>query len=112
MRIVLCAAVAFIAVTPAFAADEEPGDGAEDAQSRVAPRVCTPAQAVVPPFNNTPEAMDQSRVAATILRGDAICRTSAVFPEKSLIEHGQEQPVLPEEAVDETEGEPASEQPA
>lgn len=32
------------------------------AERRTAP--CLPVQAVVPPFNNTPEAMDQARVAA------------------------------------------------
>ena len=73
----------------------------EEGDQRAAPRVCTPAQVVVPPFNNTPESMEQSRIAATVLRGDEICKTSAVFPEKSLIEHGEEMPVLPDDGAPE-----------
>ncbi|QPC99853.1 hypothetical protein [Qipengyuania soli] len=113
MRAILAfSALAMLAV-PAFAA-QEPADQHAEAthDAHPAPRTCTPAQTVVPPFNNTPEAMEQSRVAATILRGDEICKTSALFPEKSVIEHGEEQPVLPEEAADEPAEEPAPEQPA
>lgn len=111
MRAILAFSTLLLVATPVLAQDK-PIDDAEAAhQAPGAPRTCTPAQVVVPPFNNTPEAMEQSRVAATILRGEEICRTSAVFPEKSLIEHGEEQPVLPDEAVDEPSDQPAPVQP-
>lgn len=62
-------------------------------------------QVIVPPFNNSPAAMDQSRVAATIvMRGKTgaggkpvrVCQTSAVSPELSRLKHGNEVPVDPE----------------
>lgn len=53
-------------------------------------RACIPGTAIVPPFNNTPEALDQSRVAARQIAGDSVCRTSAVAPELSELEHGPE----------------------
>ena len=104
MRIVFSAAAALVLAMPALAADDVPvvDDVETEEEARTEPRRCTPAQVVVPPFNNTPEAMEQSRVAATILHGDQICKSSAVFPEKSLIEHGEEEPVLPADAADET----------
>lgn len=113
MRAILAfSALAALAV-PSVAANEPSDRTAETThETNPAPRTCTPAQTVVPPFNNTPEAMDQSRVAATALRGDEICKTSALFPEKSLIEHGEEQPVLPEDAPDEPTDDTAPEQPA
>ena len=49
---------------------------------------CVPAQAIVPPFNNTPEAMDQSRIAATMVMderaraGDRACRSAAPAPSR------------------------------
>ncbi|MEZ5679701.1 MAG: hypothetical protein R3E14_00185 [Erythrobacter sp.] len=109
MRAIVTLAVLSLLASPALAADE-PVDGEE--QLPATPRACTPAQAVVPPFNNTPEAMEQSQVAATVLQGDEICRTSPVFPEKSAIEHGEEQPALPEEAAVEPVEEPAPAKPA
>ena len=95
-----------------LALPESAQEPVEEGDQRAAPRVCTPAQLLVPPFNNTPEAMEQSRIAATLLRGDEICKTSPIFPEKSLIEHGEEQPVLPEEAAAEPVEEPAPTEPA
>ena len=95
MRRILAIALLPLLASPTLAA----GDAAEQEEAEKLPplpRVCTPAQAVVPPFNNTPEAMEQSRVAATVLKGEEICKTSPIFPEKSVIEHGEEEPVLPE----------------
>lgn len=104
---------ALLLLTSPVTAQEEPVDEPEAArEAPEAPRTCTPAQVLVPPFNNTPEAMEQSRVAATILRGDEICRTSPLFPEKSVIEHGEERPVLPDEVADEPSELPAPVQPA
>lgn len=114
MRAILALSALAMLAGPAIAAEEPAGQPAEAVHdSHPATRTCTPAQTVVPPFNNTPEAMEQSRVTATILRGDKICKTSALFPEKSVIEHGEEQPVLPEEAADAPAEEPTpEEQPA
>ena len=69
------------------------------------PVACVAAQVIVPPFNNTPAAMDQSRVAATaVMRENArrggkpvrVCQTSAVSPKLSRIKHGYEVPIDPE----------------
>ncbi|MFN2100837.1 hypothetical protein [Altererythrobacter sp. MF3-039] len=66
---------------------------------------CIAGQVIVPPFNNTPAAMDQSRIAATaVMRSNArsgsksvrVCQTSAVSPEISELKHGNEVPVDPE----------------
>ena len=74
------------------------------------PQACVPAQLIVPPFNNTAEAMDQSRIAATVvMEGRAraggkrinVCRTSAVAPEFSEVEGVREIPVDPDYEVDE-----------
>ena len=116
MRIALSVSALFVLATPVFAAedvpDEETAETAPEGEAPSAPRACTPAQVIVPPFNNTPEAMEQSRVAATVLRGDEICKASAVFPEKSLIEHGEEMPVLPDDAAAEPTQEQAPVEPA
>lgn len=69
------------------------------------PVACVPAQAIVPPFNNTAAAMEQSRIAATAVmaesarRGDRdipVCRTSAVAPQVSEVEGVNEVPVDPD----------------
>lgn len=84
--------------TPLLAAD---GPAAEVE----APVACLPAHVVVPPFNNTAEAMEQSRIAATVVMdADAragkkavrVCRKSAVAPRVSEIEGVNEVPVDPE----------------
>lgn len=89
---------------PAQAQDEvEPR--AEETESNGQPVACVAAQVIVPPFNNTPAAMDQSRKAATVvMRENAraggkpvrVCQTSAVSPELSRLKHGNEVPVDPE----------------
>ena len=89
--------IAIASAAPALAQDEE----ARADAPREAPAKCIAPQTVVPPFNNTPEAMEQSRVAATIVAGDSVCKGSALMPELSEIQHGPEEPVVPEEGVEE-----------
>ena len=86
-----------LSATPALAQDEE----AQADAPREVPAKCVAPQTVVPPFNNTPEAMEQSRVAATIVAGDSVCKGSALTPELSEIQHGPEEPVVPEEGAEE-----------
>lgn len=83
---------------PDLAAEETPASASE-------PVACVAGQVIVPPFNNSPAAMDQSRVAATIvMRGKAgaggkpirVCQTSAVSPELSRLKHRNEVPVDPD----------------
>ena len=86
----------------AFAQDhDDHADPREAAQER-----CVAATVLVPPFNNTPGALEQSRIAATTVeeirhrRGEAayrVCRTSAVAPEISEIEGVDEEPLTEEE---------------
>lgn len=94
-----CAFLATSALAANGAADGHDRARDEDRHDERAPRRCLPAQAVVPPFNNTAGAMDQARVAATIVYGDTICQTSAEFPEASAIEHGEEDPVRPDDVA-------------
>ncbi|TMM49770.1 hypothetical protein [Qipengyuania marisflavi] len=84
---------------PAIAQDEVERD------LRDRPAACVPGQVIIPPFNNTPEAMDQSRYAATVVMGERarsgersvnVCQTSAVAPEISELKHGPETPIDPE----------------
>ena len=72
-------------------------------------RKCIAPQVIVPTFNNTPEAMEQSRIAATMLAGDLVCKTSALNPELSELQHGPEEALLPDE---EETGEEAAAEPA
>lgn len=111
MRHLLIAAALAASAGPALAAGETgaqghaAGDGetgratAAEQPAAGPPRRCLPAHAVVPPFNNSPEALDQARVAATMIAGEAVCQTSAVSPELSQLKHGAEEPVLPDDAA-------------
>ena len=84
-----------------MAAQDQPASPEPDAP---AARKCIAPQAIVSPFNNTPEAMEQSRVAATIVAGDSVCRSSPLMPELSEIQDGAEEAVVPgEDAADEAE---------
>ncbi len=89
---------------PALAQSEEPGTSGKiespEAGSAGEAKPCVPAQLLVPPFNNTPEAMDQARIAAAAVAGEAICRTSAVAPAISELKHGAEEPIIPEDILD------------
>lgn len=94
-----------VLAVPALAQDRE-ADG---------PVACMPAQAVVPPFNNTAEAMDQSRVAATVVmgererageRGVRVCQTSAVAPQVSAVEGIEEVPIDPDYEPEAAGGQP------
>ena len=78
-----------------------------DREREAAPERCVSATVLVPPFNNSPGALEQSRVAATTVenirhrRGEAayrVCRTSAIAPEISEIE-GVDEEVLTEEEM-------------
>lgn len=77
-----------------------------DEAPRAAPERCVAAQVLVPPFNNSAGAMEQSRIAATTVegirhrRGEAafrVCKTSAIAPEFSELEGGEEKPLTEEE---------------
>ena len=95
MKLWFLALSATILATPLVAADRDTDE----------PQACVPAHAIIPPFNNSPEAMDQSRIAATIVmdgqarrggRRVPVCRTSAVAPQVSQIEGVNEVPVDPD----------------
>ena len=106
MRSVLFVSALCLAGAPALAQEDEVA--AEDAALVEAPEVrrCVAPQSVVPPFNNTPEAMEQSRIAATIVAGDSVCKSSPLMPELSEIQHGAEEAVVPGDEGEE-EAEPA-----
>lgn len=94
-------------------------DYSADNENRDAPfERCVSATTLVPPFNNTPGALEQSRVAATTVetirhcRGEAayrVCKTSALAPEISEVQGIDEKP-LPDEEMRELdpEGMPAN----
>jgi hypothetical protein len=81
------------------------------------PERCVSATTLVPPFNNTSGALEQSRVAATTVesiryrRGEAayrVCKTSAVAPEISDAQGIDEKPLTNEEMRElDPEGTPA-----
>lgn len=67
---------------------------------------CVSPVVLVPPFNNSPGALEQSRVAATTVesvrerRGEAyykVCKSSALTPQISEIEGVDEEPLTEEE---------------
>lgn len=79
---------------------------AQDRDADEQPERCVAASVLVPPFNNTAGAMEQSRVAATTVegirhrRGEAayrVCKTSAIAPEFSELEGVNEKPLTEEE---------------
>ena len=100
MRAALYLSGLALLASPSFAQD--PDAAGEDDRREV--RKCIAPQAVVPTFNNTPEAMEQSRIAATIVAGEQVCRTSALIPELSELQHGPEEAVVPDEEAVEEEG--------
>lgn len=92
--------VTFLLATISSAAMSQTPEPASDATSvkgKFEPRRCISPLAIAPPFNDTPEAKEQSRVAATAIAGEAVCKTSAVAPEISELQHGPEKPVDPAE---------------
>ena len=105
MRAVLFVSSLAVLATPSFAQD---ADAPVEEDGREV-RKCVAPQVIVPTFNNTPEAMEQSRIAATMLAGDLVCKTSALNPELSELQHGPEEALLPdeEEAGEEAAAEPA-----
>ena len=100
MRAVLFVSSLVVLATPSLA--QEADTPVEEDRREV--RKCIAPQAVVPTFNNTPEAMEQSRIAATIVAGEQVCRTSALIPELSELQHGPEEVVVPDEEAVEEEG--------
>jgi hypothetical protein len=82
-------------------------DYSADNENRDSPfERCVSATTLVPPFNNTPGALEQSRVAATTVesirhrRGEAanrVCNTSALAPEISQVQGIDEKPLTDEE---------------
>lgn len=93
MRAVLFVSSLTLLAAPALAQDDDtPVESSEQA-----PRKCIAAQVIVPTFNNTPEAMEQSRIAATIVAGSEVCRTSTLIPELSELKHGPEEVLEPED---------------
>ena len=105
MRAVLFVSSLAVLATPSLAQD---ADAPVEEDSREV-RKCIAPQVIVPTFNNTPEAMEQSRIAATIVAGDQVCKTSALNPELSELQHGPEEAVVPDE---EEAGEEAAVEPA
>ena len=105
MRAALYLSGLALLASPSFAQDAE-ATSEEDSREV---RKCIAPQVIVPTFNNTPEAMEQSRIAATIVAGDQVCKTSALNPELSELQHGPEEAVVPdeEEAGEEAAAEPA-----
>ena len=103
MKFAVPAALAVLALPAAALAQDH---SEHDGERKAAPERCVPATVLVPPFNNTPGALEQSRVAATRVenirnrRGEAayrVCKTSAVAPEISEIEGVNEKPLTEEE---------------
>ena len=105
MRAVLFVSSLALSATPSLAQD---ADAPVEEDSREV-RKCVAPQVIVPTFNNTPEAMEQSRIAATIVAGDQVCKTSALNPELSELQHGPEEALVPDE---EETGEEAAAEPA
>lgn len=103
MKFVALVALAAIALPVAGLAQDHSELGSE---RNAAPERCVAATVLVPPFNNTPGALEQSRIAATTVegirhrRGEAayrICKTSAVAPAISEVEGVDEKPLTEEE---------------
>ena len=88
-----------------FGVQAQERDNNEDRASD-APKRCVSPTVLVSPFNNSPGALEQSRIAATTVeavrhgRGEAalrICKTSALAPEISEVEGVDEEPLTEEE---------------
>ena len=102
LKLALGAMCVALPISLASAQDRPVDEGDRDAKVER----CVPATALVPPFNNSPGALEQSRVAATTVenirdrRGEAayrVCGKSAVAPELSEIEGVEEEPLTEEE---------------
>ena len=100
MKIPALAVLAVVALPAAVLAQDH-------REHEPAPERCVAATVLVPPFNNTPGALEQSRIAATKVeeirhrRGEDaywVCKTSAMAPEVSEIE-GVEEEVLTDEEM-------------
>ena len=103
MKIAVPAALAILPLPVAVLAQDHSG---HDNGRKAAPERCVAASVLVPPFNNTPGALEQSRIAATAVegirqqRGEAayrVCKTSAVAAEISEVEGVNEKPLTEEE---------------
>lgn len=103
MRLALAVGIA-LAPLPVAVLAQDHRDHVEHREE--APERCVAPTVLVPPFNNTPGALEQSRVAATTVenirhrRGEAayrVCRTSAIAPEFSEVEGIDEKPLTEEE---------------
>ena len=103
MKLAVPTALAVLALPVAVLAQDH---SEHESERKAAPERCVAATVLVPPFNNTPGALEQSRVAATTVegirhrRGEAayrVCKTSAVAPEISEVEGVNEKPLTEEE---------------
>ena len=97
-------AILILALAAPFAAHAQDADQTADLPNETTTR-CVSATVLVPPFNDTAEALEQSRIAASTVEEvreangeDAVpvCRTSAVMPELAEIE-GLDEEVVTEE---------------
>ena len=100
MKTIFAAALVTMAWSGTVLAQEERAPEANSVERCVSPTV------LVPPFNNTAGALEQSRIAAIAVedirqeRGEdavRVCRTSAVMPELAQIDGSQEAPLTKEE---------------
>ena len=113
MKTVLAAAIVTMAWSGTALAQQGEAPEVSSAERCVSPTV------LVPPFNNTSGALEQSRIAATTVedirqeRGEdalRVCRTSATMPELAEIDGSREAPLTKEEykvleeAADDAEG--------
>lgn len=113
LKLALGALCVALPISLASAQDRPADEGDRDTKTER----CVPATVLVPPFNDSPGALEQSRIAATTVenirdrRGEAafrVCRKSALAPELSEIEGVEEEP-LTEEEIRELDPETASE---
>lgn len=113
LKLALGALCVALPISLVSAQDRPADEGDRDAKTER----CVPATVLVPPFNDSPGALEQSRIAATTVenirdrRGEAafrVCRKSALAPELSEIEGVEEEP-LTEEEIRELDPETASE---
>lgn len=104
MKFKLALGAVFVAMPVSFLSAQDRADDMREDDQR--PERCVSATVLVPPFNNTPGALEQSRIAATTVegirerRGEAayrVCKTSALTPELSEIEGVEEEPLTEEE---------------
>lgn len=102
LKLALGALCVALPISLVSAQDRPADEGDRDAKTER----CVPATVLVPPFNDSPGALEQSRIAATTVenirdrRGEAafrVCRKSALAPEFSEIENVDEEPLTDEE---------------